>query len=89
MPVLHVTFDEPPWPDLADRMGDVIHYAAPIGYTALAGGMESGATSVMFRLDLPDGRVVLAETSLALLVAAVNATRVKHPSPPGTGENAP
>jgi hypothetical protein len=78
---------EPVWPDLADR--EVIHYLEPIGMSALPGGMESGATSVVIRLDLPDGRVVMAETSLALLLGAARAIAARYPSPPGTGENAP
>lgn len=36
----------------------------------LEGGMKSGAFSVGLRLDLPDGRVVVAETSWAALKAA-------------------
>lgn len=33
----------------------------------LPGGMKSGASSVTIRVDLPDGRVVLVETSLKML----------------------
>ncbi len=41
----------------------------------LPAGMSSGAPSVMIRLDLPDGRIVLAETSAALFVSAGAAVR--------------
>jgi uncharacterized protein (UPF0371 family) len=37
---------------------------------ALRRGMESGKASVALCLELPDGNVVFAETSLALLVTA-------------------
>lgn len=88
---LSVVLEEPAWPDLHPDVFPrerVIH-ASLTAITALPGGMESGATSIMLRIDLPDGDVVLAETSQALLVAAVHALSVKHPSPQGTGENAP
>lgn len=70
------------YPDLLGRPpGDVIHLgndAPPIGVTALAGGMTSGRTSVMLRLDLPDGRVVLAETSLRLFLMAAAGLRARY-----------
>jgi len=65
------------YPDLPTR--EVIHLReTTIGVTALAGGMASGRTSVALRLDLPDGRVVLAETSLRLLLAAADALRARY-----------
>jgi hypothetical protein len=70
------------YPDLAARPEAVIHLgndAPPIGITALAGGMASGNASVMLRLDLPDGRVVLAETSLRLFLLAADALRAQYP----------
>lgn len=88
-PVIHVVLTEPAWPDLADREKDVIKLTGPFGMTALAGGMESGATAVAFRFDLPDGRVLIAETSLAALTACVRALTARYPSPAGVGENAP
>lgn len=88
MPSIDLILREPAWPELATR-SDVIHVTDPIGMTGLAGGMESGATSVAIRIDLPDGRVVIAETSLALLLSAGRALAARFPSPPGVGENAP
>lgn len=38
--------------------------------TALEGGMASGRPSVAFLIELPDGTVVMAETSLALFQSA-------------------
>ena len=77
MPVLDIILREPAWPDLADR-DDVIHLTNTIGVTCLAGGMESGKASVAFRFDLPDGRPVVAETSLGLLVMAARAFQSKY-----------
>lgn len=47
----------------------------------LEGGMQSGKASVSFRIHLPDGKVVIAETSLSLLIGATRAFTAK------TGQN--
>jgi hypothetical protein len=72
------------WPDIKDR--HIIHLgndAPPIGLTVLEGGMASGKPSVAIRLDLPDGRIVVAETSLALLETSIKAIRARYPSENG------
>ena len=89
MPSLDLILEEPAWPDLGSRGEEVIHIMTPISVTGLPGGMESGATSVAMRIDLPDGRVVIVETSLALFLAAGRGIAARYPSPPGVGENAP
>lgn len=64
------------WPDLADKIerGEVIHLAGSgLELALLPGGMSSGAASVSLRVDLPDGRTVVCETSMALLECAVRA----------------
>ncbi len=64
--------------DWAER--DIIHLAngaPPVRIAGLAGGMKSGAPSVAMGLELPDGRVVVAETSLKLFLAAADALRAK------------
>ena len=68
------------WPDLKEHPDRVIHIAgdAHIAMAALPGGMTSGKTSVAIRIDLPDGRVVVAETSLALLGTAVDMFRAQE-----------
>lgn len=71
-------------PDLAPGDERIIHLgndAPPMWLTALAGGMTSGKPSVMIRLDLPDGRIVMAETSLSLLLAAADAFRGRYGDP--------
>jgi len=82
---MRIILEEPAWPDLGDieqgmHHGRVIwlgNGAPPIAITALKGGMTSGKPSVAIRLDLPDGRTVIAETSLALLLAAADAFRTR------------
>lgn len=67
------------WPDMLDGR-EVIHLgndAPPIGMALLKGGMISGKPSVTIRIDLPDGKTVLAETSLILLESAVRAMRAR------------
>lgn len=67
------------WPDIpekynagrvVDMMGDD---HSTLGIAMMPGGMASGEPSVIFRFDLPDGRTVLAETSLALIDTAIKA----------------
>lgn len=76
--VIELNLDgEGAWPDL-DR-DTVIHLAdITIGLTVLAGGMASGRASVAFRLRLPDGRDVVAETSWRALATAAQAIAVRH-----------
>lgn len=56
-----------------------------IGVLALDKAMVSGAAGVMFRVPLPDGRVVVFRTSLRLLSAAVRALSARYPDPDITG----
>lgn len=76
------------WPDLAAkvRAGMVDHVKGHMEVAALAFGMTSGRPSVAFRIDLPNGRTVIAETSLELFVAAGKAFAARHgdgSAPPG------
>lgn len=60
------------WPDLKGRINtpQVIHVHI-YEIARLEAGMTSGKSSVTVRINLPDGKVVLAETSFALLRNAV------------------
>jgi hypothetical protein len=80
MPSMNIVLQEPAWPELRERT-DVIHTTGPIGIAGLEGGMESGKPSVALRIDLPDGRVVLAETSLSLFLTAADALRARYGDP--------
>ena len=81
MPVLVMKLD-------ADRNGGlgvlkgadysrVIHLTddAPIEVGTLRGGMQSGKDSCAFAFTLPDGRAVIAETSVELFLAAARAIK--------------
>jgi hypothetical protein len=57
---------------------NVIHIASPITVGALAHGMESGAPSVAFIFKLPDGRTVLAETSMKLFQMAAEGFAARY-----------
>jgi hypothetical protein len=61
----------------------LIHLAdgAHIEIGGLSGGMESGKPSVAFCFLLPDGRPVVAETSLALFLTAADVLRARHGDP--------
>ena len=63
------------WPDLVNKEVMVTHN--DIQVALLGGGMTSGKSSVSIRIDLPDGRSVVAETSLALFLAAAKAFSAK------------
>jgi hypothetical protein len=79
MPLVHVTLDgEHAWPDLATR--DLVR-GAWTRLTALPHGMTSGALSIAICVELPDGRAVVAETSWALLHAAVQAIAARYGVP--------
>ena len=52
-----------------------------IQISGLDGGMVSGKPSIVIRLDLPDGKVVVAETSWALFDAAHSALRGRFGAP--------
>ena len=68
-------------PRLIQAMGDETVWAL----TILEGGMVSGRYSVGLRLDLPDGRHVVAETSWDAFRAAFLALRAKIEPVPGGG----
>ena len=83
MPVMTLNLDGDgafeDWKDL-----DMIHLgneAPPIRVTVLPGGMASGKPSVAFGFRLPDRRVVVAETSLALFLSAADVMKAKYGDP--------
>lgn len=75
------------WPDLVDKQaaGKLTwpHASDPaqIEIAALRSGLHSGRPSVAIRIDLPDGRVVVAETSLRLFLQAAAALRGRYGEP--------
>lgn len=94
MPELKVILDgDGCWPDFAEKLKLGLLIETQVGALAyLPAGMVGGNPSVAFRVDLPDGRVVFAETSLKLLGVAVDAMRAKFAASgtmptPGVGKN--
>lgn len=79
MTMLRVMLDgEGAFADLAGKEDKVIHLTGPFVVAALEGGMKgSGAPSVAIRIDLPDGRTVIQETSLKLWYTATRALKGK------------
>jgi hypothetical protein len=59
------------------HLGDDAH----IEVGALEAGMASGAPSVAFCFELPNGQVVVAETSMKLLLAATDALKARYGDP--------
>ncbi len=66
------------WPDLQDKK---IIRAVGLQVAALRGGTKEGSPSVALRIDLEDGRKVIAETSLKLLLTASDLFRAKYGDP--------
>lgn len=66
--------------DALVRQGVLIHLNGDQGFEVggLDHGMTSGRASVAFCFELPDGRVVLAETSLWLLQLATAALTARY-----------
>lgn len=62
------------WKDLSMKQ---IRTAPLKSIALLKGGMQSGKSSVSFRIDLNDGTVIIAETSLTLFLAAARAFQAK------------
>lgn len=69
--------------DQAIAAGKLIHLGEgdTLEVGALAGGMQSGAPSCALCFNLPDGRAVLAETSLALFLTAGDALKARYGDP--------
>jgi hypothetical protein len=56
----------------------IIHITEPIKVGALLAGMSSGKASIAFGITLPNGQVVLAETSMRLFHIAAKAFAVRY-----------
>lgn len=86
MIVLKVVLNaEAAWPDLREKLRDGsavwLGEKGAVTVGGLPGGMESGNPSVAIRIDAPDGRVVVAETSLRLFLQAAAALRGRYGEP--------
>jgi hypothetical protein len=80
MPTIDLRLDQDGcWPDIgAKRQAGLLRISeAPIGIALLTEGMQSGRPSVSFRIDLPDGQLVLVQTSFRALYVALQAMEAK------------
>lgn len=70
------------WPDLAAKLAEdrLIHLGegTTLQVAVLPKGMQSGKPSVALRLELPDGRTVVVETSLALWLSQARAMAARY-----------
>jgi hypothetical protein len=66
------------WPDLVGKRVHHIGGGGEIQVAGLEGGMQSGLPSVTIRIDLPNGEVVLAETSMRLFLNAAKAFMARY-----------
>jgi len=84
MPVLRIALDVDDHTDPNLRSIDghgVIHLPDPdMAFIRVPHGMSSGKDSVFVQVFLPDGRVVMAETSMELFLAAARAFAAKSNS---------
>jgi hypothetical protein len=69
------------FPELRDhkKLVHLSNDAPPMQIAVLDAGMSSGRPSVCMRLDLPDGTVVLAETSARLFCMTAKQIMAKYP----------
>ena len=81
MTMIHIILEgDGAFADLQGKEDQVIHLAdKPFTVAALDQGTASGMPSVVIRLDLPDGRVVLQQTTARLWVTVARALRGKWP----------
>ncbi len=74
--VIHLQLDgDGAFEDLRDKGDAVTHLTGDFTIAALTAGMVSGRPSVALRFDLPDGRVIIQETSVRIFLAAAAAIR--------------
>lgn len=65
--------------DLIGRdKSDIIHRKAPFTVAALAKGMKSGHPSLAIRIDLPEKKVLIQETSVAAWLAVARAIEERY-----------
>lgn len=77
MPIIFSDGKEPVYPELTEDQ--IIHTKGKIEVVCIDNGMGSARPSVALRIDLPDGPVVIAETSARLFCTAARAIMGKYP----------
>jgi hypothetical protein len=76
--VVHLQGDEA-WSDLPAHAGVEVDVTKPVQVAVVDRGMASDRPSVVIRIDLADGRVVLARTSALLFCGAGRIIQGKYP----------
>ena len=69
------------WPDLRDYDRGLVFHPNEAEMATLEHGMESGAPSITMRFNLPNGDVVLWETSLRLMLTTMDTIVARHGDP--------
>lgn len=77
MPLIFTDGKEAVYPDLTEDQ--IIHTKGKIEVVCIDDGMGSGRPSVALRVDLPDGLVLISETSARLFCTAARAIMAKYP----------
>lgn len=78
MPMLNIILQgDGCWPDLESKGDGAIISVDSFAVALMPGGMASGKASVSIRIDLPDGRIIIAQTSQALFDGAARAFRAR------------
>lgn len=69
------------WPDITDKERLLLPGpdAPPMQVAVLPNGTAEGRPSVAIRVDLPDGKIMIAETSARLFCTAAKMIMAKHP----------
>lgn len=82
MTPLDIIFDgDDAWPDLADPDGPPVVDGRLDAVAALPNATAKGKPAVALRIALPDGTVVIAQTTLALLWTAMRGFVGRHGDP--------
>jgi hypothetical protein len=80
-PVLNLMLDgDGAFKDLVGREHQVIHHGTALTMAVLPHGMASGKPSLMLRINLEDGRVVLVEQSMSTMATALHAVAQRYPT---------
>lgn len=69
------------WEDLPDKIkSDKVIWLreGTISIAALSKGMKSGKPSISIRIELPDGKTLIAETSMRLFIATAEAFEQRY-----------
>lgn len=61
-----------------ELQGRKVHTCRIHSITGLPGGLKSGRASAAVIIDLPDGSVVFAETSMRILLCALRAFQARY-----------